>query len=110
MHSFKSPETAGRSFPRRPVLVPLFYSSIHSAMSGQVISHRLHLMQSPSRTAATTVNPFWFVSEDTALNVASLKALTARLNSSPGEVKYLTFSHSGALKGFGPLTAFAAAH
>ncbi|MPM04481.1 hypothetical protein SDC9_50758 [bioreactor metagenome] len=47
-----------------PPPVRLFYSSIHSAMSGQVISHRLHLMQSDSRTAATTVNPFWFVSEE----------------------------------------------
>jgi glyoxylase-like metal-dependent hydrolase (beta-lactamase superfamily II) len=63
-----------------------------------------------SETDGTLRPAFWFVSEDTALNVASLKALAARLSPSSGEVKYLTFSHSGALEGFGPLAAFAAAH
>lgn len=63
-----------------------------------------------SETDGTLRPAFWFVSEDTARNVSSLKALTARLSSSPGEVKYLTFSHSGALEGFEPLAEFANTH
>lgn len=84
----------------------------HTAGSAAfLVDEVLYLGDSADSGTDGTLRPaFWFVSEDTALNVASLKALTARLNSSPGEVKYLTFSHSGALKGFGPLTAFAAAH
>ncbi|MCG3212702.1 MAG: Hydroxyacylglutathione hydrolase [Anaerolineae bacterium] len=71
----------------------------------------LYLGDSADSNTDGTLRPaFWFVSEDTALNVASLKTLAARLDPSPGEVKYLTFSHSGALEGFGPLAAFAATH
>lgn len=49
----------------------------------------------------------WPVTDDTAQNRASLKALAARLQ--PGEVKALVFAHTGVLPGLAPLQAFAAA-
>jgi glyoxylase-like metal-dependent hydrolase (beta-lactamase superfamily II) len=49
-------------------------------------------------------------SKDPAQNVASLKALAARLQSRAGELKMLAFAHSGALLGLGPLLRFAASH
>jgi len=48
------------------------------------------------------------VSEDTTLNVSSLKSLEAQLSLSPERVKYLTFSHSDVLEGFEPLVEFRA--
>ncbi|QRN92911.1 MBL fold metallo-hydrolase [Archangium violaceum] len=48
----------------------------------------------------------WPVTEDSAQNRASLKALAARML--PGEVKQLVFSHTGVLPGYMPLQAFAA--
>jgi glyoxylase-like metal-dependent hydrolase (beta-lactamase superfamily II) len=51
----------------------------------------------------------WF-SKDPDQNVASLKALAARLQPRAAEVKVLSFAHSGPLDGFGPLAAFASAH
>ncbi len=47
-------------------------------------------------------------SKDSAQNVASLKALAARLQGRAAEVKVLAFAHTGALEGFGPLASFAA--
>jgi glyoxylase-like metal-dependent hydrolase (beta-lactamase superfamily II) len=71
----------------------------------------LYLGDSADSNSDGTLRPaFWFVSEDTALNVASLKALAAQLEQSADEVQSLTFSHSGALAGLAPLTTFAAAH
>lgn len=49
---------------------------------------------------------FWFVSEDTELNKASLKSLEAELSNQSVYVKYITFSHSGALEGFTALETF----
>ncbi len=46
--------------------------------------------------------------KDPDLNVASLKALAARLRPRADEVKVLAFAHSGPLTGLGPLEAFAA--
>jgi hydroxyacylglutathione hydrolase len=46
-------------------------------------------------------------SKDSALNVASLKALTIRLRPRSGEIKELAFAHTGPLQGFAPLEAFA---
>jgi hydroxyacylglutathione hydrolase len=46
-------------------------------------------------------------SKDSAQNVASLKAFEARLVPRAAEVKELAFAHTGPLKGFGPLAAFA---
>jgi glyoxylase-like metal-dependent hydrolase (beta-lactamase superfamily II) len=51
----------------------------------------------------------WF-SKDPDQNVASLKALAARLQPRAAEVKVLSFAHSGPLDGFAPLAAFASAH
>jgi len=48
-------------------------------------------------------------SKDSAENVASLKALEARLRPRAAEVKELAFAHTGPLAGFGPFTAFAGA-
>lgn len=48
----------------------------------------------------------WPVTDDSARNHASLKALAARLQ--PEEVKQLVFAHTGVLPGFAPLQAFAA--
>jgi glyoxylase-like metal-dependent hydrolase (beta-lactamase superfamily II) len=47
-------------------------------------------------------------SKDSALNVASLKGLTARLAPRKAEIKALAFGHTGSLSGFEPLLAFAA--
>jgi glyoxylase-like metal-dependent hydrolase (beta-lactamase superfamily II) len=47
-------------------------------------------------------------SKDSAQNVASLKALAAKLQPRAGEVKELAFAHTGPLAGFAPLAAFAA--
>lgn len=49
-------------------------------------------------------------SKDPGENVASLKALSARLEPRAAEVKTLAFAHSGPLDGFGPLAAFARTH
>jgi glyoxylase-like metal-dependent hydrolase (beta-lactamase superfamily II) len=46
-------------------------------------------------------------SKDPAGNVASLKALEARLAPRAAEVTTLAFAHSGPLEGFGPFEAFA---
>jgi glyoxylase-like metal-dependent hydrolase (beta-lactamase superfamily II) len=46
-------------------------------------------------------------SKDSAQNVASLKALEARLLPRASEVKALEFAHTGPLMGFSPLVAFA---
>jgi len=48
-----------------------------------------------------------FFSKDSAQNVASLKALEARLRPRAAEVKELAFAHTGPLVGFEPFTAFA---
>jgi hypothetical protein len=47
-------------------------------------------------------------SKDSPLNVASLKALTARLGPREAEIKAMAFGHTGSLVGFEPLKAFAA--
>jgi glyoxylase-like metal-dependent hydrolase (beta-lactamase superfamily II) len=49
-------------------------------------------------------------SKDSAQNVASLKALAARLAPRAGEIKKLAFAHTGPLDGFGPLETFASRH
>jgi hydroxyacylglutathione hydrolase len=49
-------------------------------------------------------------SKDSAQNVASLKALEARLQPRAGEIKALVFAHTGPLVGFQPLAAFASSH
>ena len=49
-------------------------------------------------------------SKDPAQNVASLKALSARLQPRAADVKTLSFAHTGPLDGLQPLTAFAASH
>jgi hypothetical protein len=47
-------------------------------------------------------------SNDSALNVASLKALASRLAPRKAEIRAMAFGHSGSLVGFEPLAAFAA--
>jgi glyoxylase-like metal-dependent hydrolase (beta-lactamase superfamily II) len=49
-------------------------------------------------------------SKDAALNVASLKSLTARLQPRASEIKALAFAHTGPLAGFEPLVTFAHGH
>jgi len=49
-------------------------------------------------------------SKDTNQNIASLKALAARLQPRAAEVKTLAFAHSGPLEGFAPLAASANTH
>ncbi len=49
-------------------------------------------------------------SKDPDRNVASLKALAARLQPREGEIKTLQFAHTGPLDGFAPLSAFASSH
>ena len=49
-------------------------------------------------------------SKDSAQNVASLKAVAARLQPRAAEVKELAFAHTGPLAGFQPLAAFASTH
>ena len=49
-------------------------------------------------------------SKDSDMNVASLKALTSRLQPRAEEIKVLAFAHSGPLDGFAPLVAFRNAH
>jgi glyoxylase-like metal-dependent hydrolase (beta-lactamase superfamily II) len=48
----------------------------------------------------------FFFSKSPSQNVASLKALAARLRPRAGEVKTLAFGHSGPQQGLGPLEAF----
>jgi hydroxyacylglutathione hydrolase len=48
-----------------------------------------------------------FFSKDSAENVASLKALTTRLQPRASEIKTLAFAHTGPLAGFAPIEAFA---
>jgi glyoxylase-like metal-dependent hydrolase (beta-lactamase superfamily II) len=48
--------------------------------------------------------------KDPAQNVASLKALSARLQPRAADVKVLAFAHSGPLAGLAPLAAFASTH
>jgi hydroxyacylglutathione hydrolase len=49
-------------------------------------------------------------SSDSAQNLASLKALQARLLPRAAEIKALAFAHTGPLMGFEPFTAFASSH
>jgi glyoxylase-like metal-dependent hydrolase (beta-lactamase superfamily II) len=49
-------------------------------------------------------------SKDSGRNVASLKALAARLQPRSPEIKILAFAHTGPLAGFQPLAAFASSH
>ena len=49
-------------------------------------------------------------SKDPAQNVASLKALEARLQPRATEIQALAFAHTGPLVGFEPFAAFAASH
>jgi glyoxylase-like metal-dependent hydrolase (beta-lactamase superfamily II) len=49
-------------------------------------------------------------SKDSGLNVASLKALEARLQPRAAEIKALAFAHTGPLEGFQPFAAFASTH
>jgi glyoxylase-like metal-dependent hydrolase (beta-lactamase superfamily II) len=49
-------------------------------------------------------------SKDPDRNVASLKALDARLQPRASEVKTLAFAHTGPLDGFAPFQAFASSH
>ena len=49
-----------------------------------------------------------FISDNSAQNVAALKALAERLRLRGPEVKTLAFAHSGPLDGLGPLEDFAA--
>jgi glyoxylase-like metal-dependent hydrolase (beta-lactamase superfamily II) len=49
-----------------------------------------------------------FMSKDSALNVASLKDLAARLAPRKAEIKAMAFGHTGSLTGLEPLTEFAA--
>jgi len=49
-------------------------------------------------------------SKDPSGNIASLKALTARLKPRAGEIKILAFAHTGPLSGFEPLEQFADTH
>jgi hydroxyacylglutathione hydrolase len=49
-------------------------------------------------------------SKDSAQNVASLKALEARLEPRSADIKALAFAHTGPLEGFQAFTVFARAH
>jgi len=49
-------------------------------------------------------------SKDPDQNVASLKALAARLQPRSAEIKELAFAHTGPLPGFQPLASFASSH
>jgi hydroxyacylglutathione hydrolase len=49
-------------------------------------------------------------SKDSALNVQSLKALSARLTPRKDEIKAMAFGHTGTLPGLEPLIAFSAVH
>jgi hypothetical protein len=49
-------------------------------------------------------------SKNSAQNVASLKALEARLQPRAAEIQALAFAHTGPLVGFQPLAAFANSH
>jgi glyoxylase-like metal-dependent hydrolase (beta-lactamase superfamily II) len=49
-------------------------------------------------------------SKDPDQNLASLKAIEARMEPRAAEVQKLSFAHSGPLDGFAPLRAFAASH
>ncbi len=102
--------TDGESLDLGNLQVSVFATPGHTAGSAAfLINGVLYLGDSADSNTDGTMRPaFWFVSEDTALNEASLKALAAQL--SQDEVKYLTFSHSGALEGFEPLANFAATH
>jgi metallo-beta-lactamase class B len=55
----------------------------------------------------TVMKAVGLFSKDSAQNVASLKALIARLTPRAADVKTLAFAHTGPLEGFAPLTAFA---
>ena len=48
------------------------------------------------------------ISHDSSQNIASLKALAARLQPRAAEIQGLAFGHTGPLTGFAPLAAFAA--
>lgn len=56
----------------------------------------------------TVMQAVRFFSKNPDQNVASLKALTARLQPRASEIHELAFAHSGPLVGFAPLAAFAA--
>jgi glyoxylase-like metal-dependent hydrolase (beta-lactamase superfamily II) len=58
----------------------------------------------------TVMRAVTLFSKDPSENVASLKALEARLEPRAAEVKVLAFAHSGPLDGFGPLKEFAQTH
>jgi glyoxylase-like metal-dependent hydrolase (beta-lactamase superfamily II) len=49
-------------------------------------------------------------SKDSAQNIASLKALSARLEPRKAEIKAMAFGHTGSVEGLAPLEAFAAKH
>jgi len=56
----------------------------------------------------TLLKAVWLFSKDTNQNVASLRALAARLSPRASQIKVLAFGHTGPLDGFGPFAAFAA--
>jgi hydroxyacylglutathione hydrolase len=58
--------------------------------------------------AGTVMRAVRLFSRDSALNVASLKALATRLAPRADEIKALAFGHTGSLVGLGPLEEFAA--
>jgi glyoxylase-like metal-dependent hydrolase (beta-lactamase superfamily II) len=60
--------------------------------------------------SGTVMKAVRLFSKDSDQNVASLKALAARLQPRSGEIRELAFAHSGPLEGFQPLADFAAAH
>jgi len=49
-------------------------------------------------------------SKDSGQNVASLKALAARLTPRAAEITELAFAHTGPLAGLAPLATFASSH
>ena len=90
--------------------VQVFAMPGHTAGSAAfLVDGVLYLGDSADSQTDGALRPaFWFVSEDTALNVTSLTALATRLGPLSNQVQYLTFSHSGALEGFEALADFAA--
>jgi hydroxyacylglutathione hydrolase len=59
---------------------------------------------------ATMMKAVSLFSKDSAQNVASLKALSTRLQPRVAEIKTLAFAHTGPLVGMQPLFAFASSH
>jgi glyoxylase-like metal-dependent hydrolase (beta-lactamase superfamily II) len=81
----------------------------HTSGSAVFLSHGVLIFGDSAGASkdGTVMKAVSLFSSDSAQNVASLKALEARLEPRAAEIKALAFAHTGPLQGFAPFATFA---